>query len=281
MKTIHFVSLVSLSVVAASSARPALALDVAPGADALYSQVRESKLIGVAVLEAATPDKLTFKTQQSIEGKLPDVVEVPSDAYIETLKLARGRSYLIFLRPADGKGPQLRLSVSMYSVLPAEQAEAGAYKDAVAIFRKAVNDKAGAREPLLKLLDDARLPYIQYSAAQGLRQLRLLQKSDLPAVQRALMRPGGLDARAQEVLLRDAERLGGVEPKVLEQLIKSPRTALNVKSISVDALFRAKGADGIKPVLEEIDKSSSLRLKRQAAGLLSKQPPAAAPEDRQ
>lgn len=267
----------------AAFASPAFALDVPPGGDALLHQVRSSQIAAVGVLVSAGKNTLSFKDVQSLDGQVPATLEVSADDYVQTLKLVPGKSYALFLNPPGGKAlPGARrpfdTAVSMYSIVETAPAEVGEYKQAVSVMRKARADKAAARTPLLKTLGESKVPYLQYSAAQALRQLNVLQKDDLPVMRRALENPQ-MDPRAQEQVVRELMRIDpGDQSKLLEQLIKSPKTSVAVKSLAVDGLFRQKGPEGLKPVLDDIDKAQSPRLKKQVGGLLSKQKP---PSDEQ
>lgn len=266
----------------AAVASPARALDVPPGGDALFHQVRSSKVVAVGVLSTVTRDKLSFKAVQSIDGTVPATLDIPTDPYVTTLRLTPGKSYTLFLVPQAGDRGQtesgkFQFAVSMYSLVLTEPRDVGSFREAVALFRKAQSDRSTARTPLLQMLRESKVPYLQYSAAQGLRKMKLLKSEDLPNIQ-SLLQPS-LDPRAQEMLVRETSRIGGVEHKILEDLIRNPQTTVTVKAIAVEELFRAKGANGLKPLLKDIDTIRSPRLKKQIGGLLTKQPLPPVPED--
>ncbi|WP_205525573.1 hypothetical protein [Pyxidicoccus trucidator] len=194
----------------------ALALDIAPGGDALGGQLEDSRSAVIAQLTSNGSTAMVFTTSVQLTGQTPTLFTLPHDTYTADRQLVTGNYYLLFLSMDAAGG--LELATSAYSIVAVSLHEAESYRTAIANYQQTWRDPQAFKPVALAQLD-ASVPYLRYSAmadlahrglftaADGalLSQLAASSTSSQPEVRKlALMQLGGLG------LVAYAEQLGAV-----------------------------------------------------------------------
>jgi hypothetical protein len=237
----------------------AVAIDIPPGGDAIYYQLRASTEVVIAQLVTVDARGHHFQVTETLRGSAPPRFVEP-DTILRSLNLQTGQSFLLYLRKPTTGG--VRLATSIYSIQRIEAMQDTAYRTTLAAYIANLQSK-GALKPVLLARVSHQVPYIQYSAVADLKRLHLLTDPDVVDLGRRLQAGQIVDPRARTIIIQElGRRQIRTSAGTLEGIARDRRQPVAVRGAAIDALVDLRAIESLRALGPVIEREGSIVLKR-------------------